>query len=64
VRCFLRNPLDARAIVEPSARLLDAAQALYSLFAEVGTPFRSVTIDWGDEAGDGKVRRRCCYEYH
>jgi hypothetical protein len=64
VRCFIRNPLDAREIDEPSARLLDAAQSLYSLFAEVGTPFRSVTIDWVDEAGDGKVRRRSRYEYH
>jgi hypothetical protein len=64
VHCCLKNPEDASAIDEPSARLLDAAQSLHSLFAEVGTPFRSVTIDWVDEAGDGKVRRRCRYEYH
>jgi hypothetical protein len=64
VRCFLGSPLDARAIDEPSARLLDAAQSLYSLCAEVGTPFRSVTIDWVEETGDGKFRRRCAYQYH
>jgi hypothetical protein len=64
VHCCLKNPQDASVIDEPSARLLDAAQDLYSLFAEAGTPFRSVTIDWLDEAGDGKFRRRCAYEYH
>ena len=63
VRCSLRSPMDASAIDEPSARLVDAAEELQSLFAGVDTPLKSVRIDWVDEGGDGKRRRRCRFEY-
>jgi len=63
VRCHLKNTEDEPEIDEPTGTLLDAANRLQRVFVSVGTPLASVTIDWIDESGDGKIGRRCRYRY-
>jgi len=63
VRCHVKNTVGEPEIDEPSGALLDAANRLQNLFTSVGTPLAGATIDWIDERGDGKVRRRCRYRY-
>ena len=62
-RCYLRNTEGDPEIDEPSSMLLDVANRLQSVFVGVGTPLVGATIDWIDESGDGRVRRRCGYRY-
>lgn len=63
VSCQIRNTVGEPEVDEPSRILLDAANQLQNLFVSVGTPLAGATIDWIDEKGDGKVRRRCRYRY-
>ena len=63
VRCCLKNTVGLPEVDEPSATLLDSAKRLQNLFTSVGTPLVGATVDWIDENGDGRVRRRCRYRY-
>ena len=63
IRCTLRNPRHRFAVDEPTMTMIEFAETLQDVFTRAGTPYKSVTIDWVDQPGSGKVRKRRRYKY-
>jgi hypothetical protein len=63
LRCTLSDPSAVGEIDEPSAAMFDLVNELQKIFTSAGTPLMGAKIDWFDEHGDGKIRRRCQFRY-